>query len=102
MTMGSPLGPLFANICLSHHEHDWLRNSPVKLLLYKRYMDDTVLLIPMNLDISKLLEYINSRHSNIRFTYELEVNDSISFIGLLITCINLANNMYGYRTTVYR
>ena len=102
MAMGSPLGPLFANIFLSHHEHNWLRNSPVKPLLYKRYVDNTLLLIPMNSDIPKLLEYLNSQHKNIRFTCESEVNDSISFIGILITCIKLANNMYGYQTTVYR
>src|ERR1700761_5656952 len=56
----------------------------------------------MNSDIPKLLEYMNSRHTNIRFTCESEANDSISFIGILITCIKFANNMYGYQTTVYR
>ena len=34
--MGSPLGPLFANIFLSHYESEWLLNSPVKPFLYKK------------------------------------------------------------------
>jgi hypothetical protein len=39
VAMGSPLGPLFANIFLSSHESNWLNNCPVnfKPLLYRRY-----------------------------------------------------------------
>ena len=36
MAMGSPIGPLVANIFLSHHETCWLENSPIKPILYKR------------------------------------------------------------------
>lgn len=46
MAMGSPLGPLFANIFLSHHESAWLRDSPIKPLMYRRYVDDTLWLLP--------------------------------------------------------
>ena len=40
--MGSPLGPLFANIFMSFHEKTWLRScsSLFKPLLYRRYVDD--------------------------------------------------------------
>jgi hypothetical protein len=46
VVMGSPLGPLFANIFLSFHEADWLNNCPTafKPLLYRRYVDDCFLL----------------------------------------------------------
>ena len=30
VAMGSPLGPLFANIFLSHHEQKWLDNCPTQ------------------------------------------------------------------------
>ena len=51
MAMGSPLGPLFANIFLSHHEPKWLSDSPVKPVLYRRYVDDTFLLLPSDADV---------------------------------------------------
>ena len=73
--MGSPLGPRFANIFLAHHESAWLENSPVKPLLYKRYVDDTLWLLPEGSDLTALMNYMNFRHNNMRFTYETEVNN---------------------------
>jgi hypothetical protein len=102
MAMGSPLGPLFANIFLSHYESLWLENSPVKPILYKRYVDDTLWLLPENSDINCLMDYMNSRHKNMRFTYEIESNNCINFIGLTIShCTELING-HKYITSVYR
>ena len=42
VAMGNPLGPLFANIFLCHYESSWLNASPVKPVMYKRYVDDTI------------------------------------------------------------
>ena len=41
MAMGSPLGPLFANIFMSFHEKSWLYNcaSSFKPPMYRRYVD---------------------------------------------------------------
>ena len=46
VAMGSPLGPLFANIFMSFHEQKWLNNCPssFKTLLYRPYADDCFLL----------------------------------------------------------
>ena len=46
VAMGSPLAPTLANIFLSHHETKWLADCPdnFKPSLYKRYVDDTLLL----------------------------------------------------------
>ena len=46
VAMGSPLGPLFANIFMSFHEQKWLNSCPLsfKPLLYRRYVDDCFLL----------------------------------------------------------
>lgn len=101
MAMGSPLGPLFANIFLSHFESQWLNDLPVKPLLYRRYVDDTLWIFPENTDITQLLTYMNSRHGNMKFTHELESNNSISFIGLTISH-NECNGVHGYLTSVYR
>ena len=46
MAMGSPLGPTFANIFMSHFEEDIFNRCPsnFKPLFYIRYVDDTFLL----------------------------------------------------------
>ena len=48
VAMGSPLRPTFGNIFLSYHEQIWLKNCPCefKSVIYKRYVDDTFLLLP--------------------------------------------------------
>jgi len=102
MSMGSPLGPLFANIFLSHYESEWLQNCPIKPFLYRRYVDDTLWLLPADSDLSVLMNFMNSRHANMKFTYEAESNDSIHFIGLTITHNSCGTNTNRYLTSVYR
>jgi len=102
MAMGSPLGPLFANIFLSHYESIWLKDSPVKPVLYKRYVDDTLWLLPANSNVSDLMSYMNSRHNNMRFTFETETNNSINFIGLNIMHHEYDSSKHCYTTNVYR
>ena len=65
-------------------------------------MDDTLWLLPANADIPSLMRFMNSRHANMRFTYETESNDCISFIGVTITHSLSDNNLHGYQTSVYR
>src|ERR1700743_2394430 len=82
---------------------EWIQNCPVKPLFYRRYVDDTLWLLPIDSDVSVLMNYINTRHSNMRFTYESESNDCIHFIGLTITITHLTeNNRHIYLTSVYR
>lgn len=46
---------------------------------------------------------MNSRHANMRFTFETEVNDSINFVGLSIAHKRSGNSSdFGYATSVYR
>jgi hypothetical protein len=102
MAMGNPLGPLFANIFLSHFETKWLLDSPVKPILYRRYVDDTLWLLPANADVNILMNFMNSRHPHMRFTYESESNESINFIGLTIKHKPSVINLHGFETSVYR
>ena len=71
VAMGSPLGPLLANIFLSSHEIKWLKNCPVqfKPLHYRRYVDDSFEVFRSRNNIISFLEYLNSKHPNIKFTY---------------------------------
>ena len=85
--MGSCLRPSFANAFLCHHEMTRLSDCPAyfKLLYYKRYVDDTFLPFNEVDHIPQFLQYLNSKHNNINFTYELENNASLSFLDVLVT-----------------
>ena len=99
VAMGSPLGPSFANAFLCHHEQVWLNNCPpeFKPVLYRRYMDDTFVIFRHPSHITLFLDYLNSRHPNIKFTHEVEVDHRLPFLDTLI------NNHSTYLSTgVYR
>ena len=87
VAMGSPLGPVFADIFLSWHECTWLTNCPpqVKLLYYRRYVDDCFLLFRSPNHIKPFLHYMNNQHPRIVFTQEAEDNNSLPFLDILIT-----------------
>ena len=100
MAMGSPLGPIFANIFLSFHETKWLQDCPVKPVLYKRYFDNTLWFFPLGADLTALMTFMNSRHPNMHFTHEIENNGRINFLGLTIS--HAISDCFQYSTTIYR
>ena len=99
VSMGSPLGPTLANVFLCHWEEIWLNKCSVKFkpLYYKRFMDDTFLLFSSMDHIKKFFRYINSRHKNMSFTYEVENDDKLPFLDILVT-----REENKYTTNIYR
>ena len=99
VAMGSPLGPLFANIFLSFHESNWLNNCPVnfKPLLYRRYVDDCFLIFQSADHIPQFLSYLNRQHPNIKFTSEVESSSTLPFLDISISRKNGV-----FETSVYR
>ena len=99
VAMGSPLGPLFANIFLSFHEKSWLPNCPAsfKPLLYQRYVDDCFLLFRSLDHMPLFLSYLNRQHPNISFSSELEKDGRLPFLGIEVTPSNGR-----FSTSVYR
>ena len=87
VAMGSPLGPTLANIFLCHWEEIWINKCPEQFRphYYNRFMDDTFLLFSSMEHVKKFHKYINSRHKNMTFTYEIEKNNSLAFLDVLIT-----------------
>ena len=85
--MGLPLGPTFANIFMCFHETNWLRDCPssFKPIFYRRYIDDTFLLFKSETHVKPFLDFLNSKHPNIRFTYETETNNTLNFLDTAIT-----------------
>ena len=86
VAMGSPLGPSMANAFLCFHENHWLENCPRKFkpILYKRYVDDCFLIFKKKDDVLLFLDYLNSKHSNIEFTHELEKDGTLPFLDVQV------------------
>ena len=84
--MGFPLGPILANIFLSHHEENWLNKCPTefKPSFYRRYVDDIFVLFESSESADSFREYMSSKHQNINFTIEQENVGSLSFLGIKI------------------
>ena len=55
----------------------------VKPIYYKRYVDDTFLVFIDVDHIPLFLQYLNSKHENIKFTYEIANNVSLPFLDVL-------------------
>ena len=64
---------------------------------FRRYVDDTFLLFHSKHHIEKFRNYLNRQHQNIKFTFEAENENPISFLDIKIT---RDNNKF--MTSVYR
>lgn len=96
--MGSPLGPLFANVFMAHFENknmDMLKQLGVKQ--WWRYVDDVFASIESKEKAASILAFLNEQHPNIRFTIEHESNNRLPFLDTLV--VRRANF---YKTTIYR
>ena len=84
--MGAPLGPTLANVFLCHYEKEWLDSCPVefKPKLYKRYVDDIFVMFQSRDHVKKFVDYMNSKHTNIRFAFETEDQNSFSLLDIKI------------------
>ena len=78
VAMGSPLGPLLANIFVSYYESllFWRMKKP---LMYYHYVDDTFAIFDSENDCDKFLQ-LNSLHPSLQFMFEKEVNQSLLFL----------------------
>ena len=97
VSMGSPLGPLFANFFLGYLEKTiFSENLEFLPLFYIRYVDDTFLLFSCDSHVEKFLSKLNNFHPAIDFTCEYSVDKSIPFIGVDVTM-----TADGFTTSVY-
>ena len=77
VAMGNP------NLYLCHRETNWLSNNcplEFKPVLFRKYIDDTFLLFINISHIDQFLNYINSQHSCLQFTSEIETNSMLNFL----------------------
>ena len=84
VAMGSPLGPVLANIFMISLEEAILPSIRKHVAHWKRYVDDTHAYIDPS-KIEFVLEKLNSYHPNIQLTHKIEENQKITFLDVLIT-----------------
>ena len=96
VAMGSPLGPLMANVFMCHLEEK-LAGDGLMPHLYRRYVDDTLARMPNTNAATMFLTTLNGLHPSLSFTMELPVDDRIPFIG-----IEIIKNGTKLETQVYR
>ena len=94
--MGSPPGPVLANIFMVELERNIIPTLSSDILLWKRYVDDTICFIKLT-SINKVLQTLNSYHTNIKFTIEIESENKISFLDVLLIRSNSLISTKVYR-----
>ena len=87
VSMGSPLGSTLANVFLCHYEKLWLENVPpdFKPVVYRRYVDDKFVLFKSKDRLLLFFRYMNTRHKNLKFTFDFEQKNNFSFLDVKIT-----------------
>ena len=98
VAMGSPLGPVLANIFMCHFEEKWVMNSSIRPAIWFRYVDDTFTLFDNKESAVKLIDYLNSRHGHIKFTIEFEQHSEIPFLDIVIK----RHHNNSFSTSIYR
>ena len=80
VAMGSPLGPLLANAFMCSIEETLERDGKMPTY-YKRFVDDTLTIMPNKTSAGNFLDTLNQCHSSIKFTMETESNSMLPFLG---------------------
>ena len=84
VAMGSPLGPVLANIFMVHLENHMIPRLSDKMSLWYRYVDDTFTFVKQG-EVETIQTALNAFHNDIKFTYEVEQNSKISFLDVMVT-----------------
>ena len=82
VAMGSPLGPVLANIFVGFCESTV--DSGSWPLLYNRFVDDTFSIFNSEEESLDFFHVLNGLHPNLRFTMEAEANGQLPFMDVLI------------------
>ena len=96
--MCSPLGPLLhvANTFMCSIEEKLEEENELSSF-YKRYVDGILTIMPDLNEANTFLDTLNSCHDNLKFTMEMEENNTISFVGM-----NIAKRGRSLETSVHR
>ena len=100
VAMGSPLGPILANIFMGFLEERYFgdtNDTNIKPLMYHRYVDDCFVLFKNKDDCARMFKDFNELHPSISFTMEPEENNRLPFLDVLVHRVDEQ-----FVTSVYR
>ena len=84
--MASPLALVLVNIFMGFYESKWLNEYNLnKPKFYLRCVDDILAAFEKEQDPLDLLNFLNNKHPNIKFTLEKQVNHSVGFLDVFIS-----------------
>ena len=95
--MGSPVSPIVTSLFVEDFEQKALSSFHTYLRFWRRYVDDTMVIIDKNL-INEFTDHINNQHPVIKFTMEKECDLSLPMWDVLVTRDNIGK----LRFKVYR
>lgn len=81
--MGNPASPVLSNLVMNDLINFCLNKLPFKVDFLKVYVDDTILAVPKT-EVSEVMKVFNSYHHKLKFTCELEQNNSLAFLDTLV------------------
>ena len=86
---------------MCHYEKEWLDSCPIqfKPKLYKGYVDRIFVMSRARDHVKKFVDYMKTKHPNIRFTFEIEDHNSFSFLDIKII---RNTEKKAFETSVYR
>ena len=80
VAMGSPLGPLLADIFMGKLESTTLSSAINNMHFYRRYVDDIFAVVDSHSDLDVLITDFNRAHNLIQFTSEAEDRNVFNFL----------------------
>ena len=84
VAMGSPLAPVLAGIFMVELERAVIPKLSQHLQFWEHYVDDTICFV-RNVYQEFVMSCLNSFHNSIQFTYEIEKENEIYFLGMFHT-----------------
>ena len=81
MAMGNPLSPLLSGLYMEFFERLYL--SPLNLNWF-RYVDDCIAVVNNDINLEHILYNINTKVNSIKFTIDVENNQTLSFLDVNI------------------
>ncbi|VDK76827.1 unnamed protein product [Dibothriocephalus latus] len=84
--MGTPLGPLLADIFMGKLEKFQLNYQIHKLKQYNRYIDDIFAIATTKTNVEAPFNAVNQAHLSSKFTLEVETASSLHFLNVFLSC----------------
>ena len=80
--MGSPLGPILANILVGYYKNSLLSLDNIEPLPYYKYVDDVLAIFRFKNNVNNFFTLLNKMYKCKVFTVEEEISGKIHFIDI--------------------